>query len=83
MAWPRVQANVSVISTENASRSQYETSVHEESSIKFIKNAPAPILHSSKASHVTRLKHYTGHIVCSTLSSPPYYLLLVELIYTS
>ena len=34
-AWPRVSA----ISTESVSRSQYKTSVHEESSIKLMKNA--------------------------------------------
>jgi hypothetical protein len=38
-AWSRVQANASAISTENASRSQYKTSIHEESSLKHTKNA--------------------------------------------
>ena len=76
-AWPRVQANASAISTESTStstsRSQYKTSVYEESSIKLTKNAS--ILLSSKkikclapwashvrtaASHVTCRKHYTG-----------------------
>ena len=42
--WPRVQANASAISTENASRSLYKMSVHEESSIKLTKNTS--ILHS-------------------------------------
>ena len=34
-----MQANASAISTESTSRSQYKTSVYEESSIKFMKNA--------------------------------------------
>ena len=40
-AWPRVQTNASaiLIATENASKSRYKTSVHEESSIKLTKNA--------------------------------------------
>ncbi len=38
-ASPRVQANASAISTETADRSQYRTSVHEESCIKVTKNS--------------------------------------------
>jgi hypothetical protein len=38
-AWPRVQANASAISMENAGRSQYRMSVHEESCIKVTKKA--------------------------------------------
>ena len=38
-AWPRVQTNTSAIAAENASRSRYKMSVHEESSIKLKKNA--------------------------------------------
>ena len=38
-AWPQVQANASMILTENASRSQYKMNIHEESSIKLTKNA--------------------------------------------
>ena len=45
-AWPRVQANVSAISTESTSRSKYKTSFYEESSIKLMKNAS--ILSSKK-----------------------------------
>ena len=75
----------------NASRSQYKTSVHEESSIKHMKNSS--ILHSSKknqvystlashvhtaANHITRQKHYMGYMARSTLSSSPYYLILIK-----
>ena len=49
-AWPQVQANASAISTKNASRSQYKTNVHEESSIKLMKNASIP--HRSKKNQV-------------------------------
>ena len=38
-AWPRVQTNVNAIEAENTSKSRYKTSVHEESSIKLMKNA--------------------------------------------
>ena len=38
-AWPRVHANASTILTESTSRSKYKMSVHEESSIKLMKNA--------------------------------------------
>ena len=66
-AWPRVEANASAISTESTSRSQYKTSIHEESSIKLMKNAS--IIRKIKylapwnshvrtaASHVTLRKH--------------------------
>ena len=37
--WPRVQPNASAVAAENANRSRYKTSVHEESSIKLMKNA--------------------------------------------
>ena len=49
-AWPRVQANTSAISTENVNRSQYKTSVHEESSIKLMKNTSIP--HRSEKNQV-------------------------------
>ena len=48
--WPRVQANASAISTESTSRSQYKANIHEESSIKLMKNTP--ILLSSKKDQV-------------------------------
>ena len=32
--WPQMQANVSAIATENASRSRYKPSAHEESGVK-------------------------------------------------
>ena len=49
-AWPRVQTNVSAIAAENASRSRYKTSVHEESSIKLTKKAS--ICHSPEKNRV-------------------------------
>ena len=49
-AWPRVQINVSAIAAENASRSQYKVSVHEESSVKLMKNAS--IHHSPEKNRV-------------------------------
>ena len=74
-AWPRVQTKVSAIAAENASKSLYKTSVHEESSIKLTKNAsicrsPKKIeclatwlSHVRKAgSHVTLRTHITRTI---------------------
>ncbi len=84
-AWPRVQTNTSAIAAENASRSRYKTSVHEESSIKLTKNASIrPVLrkieclatwlnHVRKAgSHVTLRTHITR-----TIYSVRYSLLLL------
>ena len=71
-ACPRVQTNASAIAPENANRSRYKTSVHEESSIKLTKNASicrSPeclatwLSHVRKAgSHVTLRTHITRTI---------------------
>jgi hypothetical protein len=69
-----MQANASTIATENTSRSQCKTSVHEESTrIKnLIPNSPEKIKclapwvgHVCKAgSHITRRTHITRGIQC-------------------
>ena len=82
--WPQVQAaNASSVSTEKTSRSRYKTSISEESCMKLTKNAS--ILHSPEVfsplgqlraqdgkSHCSPKTYYTGYIMHSTLSSPPY-----------
>ena len=57
-AWPRVQtnANAILIAAENASKSPYKTSVHEESSIKLTKKN-ASICRSPEKSRV-----FSGHV---------------------
>ena len=71
---------MSAISTKSTSRSQYKTSIYEESSIKLKKNAS--ILLSSKKNQVfsplgyivtcAQLEAVIIIIARSTLSSPPY-----------
>ena len=62
-----MQANASVISTESTSRSQYKTSVYEESSIKLMKNTA--ILLSSKRNQVfsplgSHVRTAASHVTC-------------------
>ena len=57
-AWPRVQANVSTISTENVSRSLHKTSIHDQSTKKN-----ASILHSLMKNQVFSALELVMHAV--------------------
>jgi hypothetical protein len=87
-----VQANASMIMIKNTSRLQYKMNIREESSIKLTKNASvlcrpekiehylAPWVTQGRKSHYSPNTYYTGYIAHSTLSSFPYYLLLMVLV---
>ena len=93
-AWPRLQTNTSAIAAENASRSRYKTSVHEESSIKLTKNASIrPVLRKIEClaawlshvhkpgNHVTLRTHITWIIYSVRYSLPLLYTLLLLVVY--